>query len=161
MKTPCLTCDRPIDPNKPCRGCSTLATFGALRPVDHRGRGDLGFEGYSFFYDEPERAPRPGPRFLCLYDLELLALGDIDAHGVDVTGEDDNGIWLGTRDAPCVVPGGGETLFILHGHHRAEEWTGFYIGGKREALAAVPDDVLVRFIEEIAVNPLERYLVFR
>lgn len=161
MKTSCPTCDRPIDLHKRCQGCSTLAAFGALRPIDRAGRGDLGYESpCSRAYDE-EREPRRGPRFLCLYDLEILAPGDVDAHGVEVFGEDDAGIWFGTQDAPCVVPGGGETLFILHGRRRVDEWTGFYIGSKRYALAEVPDDVLIEFIEEIAVNPLERYLAFR
>jgi len=160
MKAPCPTCDRPIDPNKPCRDCSTLAAFDALSPPDHRGRGDLGYEGYAL-YEEPERPPRRGPRFLCLHDLEILTIGDVDANGVDVVGEDDMGVWFGTQDAPCIVPGGSETLFILHGHYRADEWTGFYLGSERCARAEVPLGVHVEFVEEVPVNPLERYLAFR
>lgn len=156
MKTPCPTCDRPIDPNKPCGDCSTLALFGRLPRPDRRGRAALGYSLHPLDLEDWEPEPENRPlRFLCLSDHSVLVEGDVDCHGVEVTGRDKYGPWLGTLDAPVIVPGGDtEQIVRIHGRQRWDggEWTGNFIGSERAAIRAIPADVAVEFVEHINVE---------
>lgn len=149
-KAPCPTCDRPIDPHRPCRDCATLALFGGLPRPDRYGKAyylhPLDLDDY-----EPEAKPLR-PRFLCLSEPyensphEILFEEDVDMNGTPVIGRDRYHVWFGTLDAPCIVPGGDvETIIRLNGRclWDDQDWTGLYIGSEQGALRAVPPDVAV------------------
>src|SRR5512142_1580858 len=142
MKTPCPTCDRPISPSRPCRDCATLAKFDDLDTIDYRGTGSFGYSTYASFYFEPFREGPQNPRFLCILDFEVIGSNEIDAMGRDLIGVDRDGSWFGTDLAPCIVRGSAETAIVhLMGRRNRKPWDGWYLGDRKAALLAMPEDV--------------------
>lgn len=150
-KTLCPSCDRPVTPDapgKPCRNCATLAKFDGLVDVDFRGNGSIGYSTYAAFYFEPFREAPANPRFLCVRDFEVIGSDEVDASGVQVIGHDRFGSWFGTDLAPCIVRGDAETAIVhLMGRRFGKPWDGWYLGCRKSALLAMPEDVELQFIE--------------
>lgn len=58
---------------------------------------------------------------------------DIDAHGVDVIGEDEHGIWWGTERAAWMISHTYYTVDVW-GHLHGKPWQGVFIGTVEEAV---------------------------
>lgn len=54
-----------------------------------------------------------------------------DAHGIELIGADDNGLWWGTERAAWVLSEG-QTLVRASGFIGSEAWDGFFIGSEDE-----------------------------
>lgn len=93
---------------------------------------------------------------MCTHDFEVIGSDEVDAYGRPVIGETRRHAWFGTDAAPCIVRGSAETAVVhLMGTRNRKTWDGWYLGDRKSALLAMPEDVQLEFIELLPVPMFE------
>jgi hypothetical protein len=85
--------------------------------------------------------------------FDALDLNDIcDAHGAPLIGEDEHGFWWGTSRAAWVLHEEDcvESVFVVYGWLGPEQWTGYFMGHKEDAVSyAECHSVIVEDVEQL------------